>query len=147
MVGIESRLGWYEKLDKPWWRPPPAVLGAVWTPLYALTAVAGARALDHTSGEQRRAFARSYALSLTLSAAWSSLFFGARSPRLALIDVAALDAANLDLLRRAWHADRPAAACLTPYVAWTAFTTALTAAVARRNRDPLTGPVASVAPR
>jgi tryptophan-rich sensory protein len=132
MVGIESRLDWYERLDKPRWRPPPAVFGAAWTPLYALAAVAGARALEHTSGQQRRAFARTYVISLVLSAAWSPLFFGARSPRLALADVAALDATNVDLLRRAWRADRLAAACLVPYVAWAAFATALSASVAPR---------------
>jgi tryptophan-rich sensory protein len=130
---VETRLDWYARLDKPRWAAPPAVFGVVWIPLYALTAVAGARALDHTAGEQRRAFARTYAVSLALSAAWSPLFFGARSPRLALAGVVALDAANLDLLRRARRADRTAAACLVPYVAWAAFATALTAAVARRN--------------
>jgi benzodiazapine receptor len=147
MTGLGSRLDWYGKLDKPRWGPPPAVFGAVWTPLYALVTVGGSRAIDRTSGQRRRAFTRTYAVSLALSAAWSPLFFGARSPWLALADVVALNAANIDLLRRAWHADRPAAAYLVPYVAWTAFVTALTAEIARRNRGSSAGPAAAVAPR
>jgi benzodiazapine receptor len=131
--GTESRLAWYAGLDKPRWAPPPALLGAGWAPLYALVTAGGARALDHTSGGPRRALARTYAVSLVLSAAWSALLFGARSPRLALADAAALDAATIELLRRAWRADRPAAACLLPYAAWTGFATAVTAAIARRN--------------
>jgi tryptophan-rich sensory protein len=135
-VDAESRLDWYDRLDKPRWGPPPALFGAVWLPLYSLIAVAAARALDHTSGAQRRGFARSYAVNLALNAAWAPLFFGARSPRLALADLTALDAATIDLLRRAWRADRVAATCLLPYVAWAGFATALTAAIARRNPDP-----------
>jgi TspO/MBR family len=43
---------------------------------------------------------------------------------------------NLDLVRRAWSADRISGACLVPYIAWTAFATALNAAIVRRNPDP-----------
>jgi tryptophan-rich sensory protein len=136
MAGTGSRLDWYARLDKPWWYPSPATLGTVWTPLYALTALAGARVIDRTSGGQRRAFARTYTINLLLSGAWSPLFFGARSPRLALADAAALDAVTLDLMRRAWRTDRPAAAYLLPYVAWTGYLTALTAAIVRRNPPP-----------
>jgi benzodiazapine receptor len=151
MAGTGSRLDWYLRLNKPRWRPSAAVLGAAWTPLYALTATAGARVIDRTSGEQRRAFIRTYAISLLLSGAWSPLFFGARSPRLALADAVALDAANLDLMRRAWRADRIAAAYLLPYVAWAGYATALTAEIVRRNPttegQPAAGPFTAVAAR
>ncbi|GAA1817564.1 tryptophan-rich sensory protein [Planosporangium flavigriseum] len=132
MADTQSRLTWYTTLDRPRWRPPPAVLGAAWTPLYALTMVAGARVLDRTAGAQRRPFARAYAASLVLGAAWSALFFGARSPRLALADAVVLNAANVSLLRHAWRADRLAAVELLPYVGWMAAMTAVTAAVATR---------------
>lgn len=54
--------------------------------------------------------------------------------RTALVEIAALDASNLGLLRRTWRADRLAATATVPYVLWTAFATALTAAIALRNR-------------
>jgi translocator protein len=137
LVGAAStdpRCDWYENLEKPSWQPPPEAFGLVWTPLYALIAVAGARVLDRTTGEERQAFRRAYARNLALNGAWTPLFFGAKAPVAALADVAALNVSNARLLRRAWRADRAAAACLAPYVAWTYFATALNTAIVRRNR-------------
>ena len=128
--------GWYRSLDKPAWQPPPAAFPAVWTPLYALIAVAGARGLDRTSGPQRARFAWAYGIDLALNAGWTVLFFRARSPRLALLEILALNAVNPGLLRRAWRADRVAGASLLPYAAWTGFATALNASLAARNPAP-----------
>lgn len=125
---------WYQSLDKPRWQPPPTAFPAVWTPLYALIAVAGARAIDRLHGTDRRQFRRAYAANLALNAAWTAIFFRARQPKLALLEILALDAANVALLRRAWHADRAAALALLPYVAWTGFATVLNAAIVSRNR-------------
>ncbi|MCK9902348.1 TspO protein [Parafrankia colletiae] len=125
---------WYRSLDKPAWQPPPAAFPVVWTPLYALIALAGSRALDSsTSTDQRARFRRWYGIDLALNAAWTPLFFRARRPRLALAEIVLLDAANVALLYRGWQADRPAGAALLPYVAWTGFATALNAAIAARN--------------
>jgi benzodiazapine receptor len=133
-LGSAPGSDWYRSLEKPRWQPPPAAFPAVWTPLYALIALAGARALDRLDGAQRQQFRRSYATNLVLNTAWTALFFRARKPTLALLEVLALDAANLALLRRAWRADRAAGVALLPYVAWTGFATALNAAIAVRNR-------------
>ncbi|GAB1692557.1 TspO/MBR family protein [Krasilnikovia sp. M28-CT-15] len=140
-AGTDPRSDWYEGLEKPSWQPPPRAFGLVWTPLYALIAVAGARVLDRTSGAERQAFRRAYAQNLALNAAWTPLFFAARAPVAALADVVALNVSNAYLLRRAWRADRTAAACLAPYVAWTYFATALNTAIVHRNRigEPLPG--------
>ena len=134
-LSTDPRSDWYAKLSKPSWQPPGPAFGAVWTPLYALIAVAGARVLNRTSGPERDGFRRAYTVNLALNAAWTPLFFGAKSPVAALVDVAALNVSNADLLRRAWRADRTAAACLAPYVAWTGFATALNAAIVWRNRS------------
>ncbi len=106
----------------------------VWTPLYGLIAIAGARALDRSEGPERAAFARGYALNLALNAGWTALFFGARRPGAALAEIAALNASNLVLLRRAARTDRAAGAALAPYVAWTLFATALNGAIVGLNR-------------
>jgi benzodiazapine receptor len=121
----------YRRLRKPRWQPPAATFGVVWPPLYALIAYAGARSLAAT--EDRAPLARSLAVNLALNTAWTPIFFRAHAPRLALATLAALNAANADLLRRCARADRRAAVALTPYVAWTAFATALNAAIAARN--------------
>jgi tryptophan-rich sensory protein len=124
---------WYRSLDKPAWQPPPAAFPAVWTSLYALIAIAGARALDRLPPPERSRFWRTYAVNLGLNAAWTAVFFGARRPKLALLEIAALNASNLALLRRAWQTDRLAGAALLPYVAWTGFATALNGSIAARN--------------
>jgi tryptophan-rich sensory protein len=131
-VATRPRDPWYRRLDKPSWQPPPRAFPLVWTPLYALIAFGGARALD-ASPARRGSFAAAYGANLALNAAWTAIFFGARRPRAALAEIALLNASNLDLLRRAWRADRLAAGALAPYAAWTAFATALNYAIARRN--------------
>ncbi|MEU8105345.1 TspO/MBR family protein [Nonomuraea muscovyensis] len=182
----DSRSPWYRKLRKPPWQPPPQAFGLVWTPLYALLAYAGARALTtastptrpapagagtgtprtetsgtetsgtETSGTEapqteasgaevsgagadvgvgRAGLAWAFAVNLALNTAWTPLFFAARSPRLAMLDILALNASNLVLLRRFLRADRRAGLALVPYVAWTAFATALNGAIVARNPD------------
>jgi benzodiazapine receptor len=125
---------WYRKLDKPSWQPPPAAFPIVWTTLYGLLAVAGARVLDRSPGPDRARFARAYATNLVLNAGWTAVFFGARAPRAALAEIALLNASNLALFNRARAVDRAAAAAIAPYVAWTAFATALNSSIAARNR-------------
>jgi benzodiazapine receptor len=78
-------------------------------------------------------FARAYTANLALNTAWSPLFFRAHRPWAAAAESAVLTASTADLVRRAWPVSRAAALVLTPYAAWTAFATALTVAIARRN--------------
>ena len=128
----DPRSGWYENLRKPAWQPPAPAYAIVWTPLYAMIAYAGARALSR-AGTARGRFARGFLADLALNAAWTPLFFRARRPRAALADVICLDIANALLIRRAWRADRVAAALLAPYAAWSMFATALNAEIVQLN--------------
>ncbi|BCJ46955.1 sensory protein TspO [Actinoplanes ianthinogenes] len=133
-LATDPKSAWYRTLRKPSWQPPPAAFPAVWTPLYALIAVAGARALDRSpDAAGRRAFGWTYGVDLGLNAAWTLLFFGAKRPRLALAEILALNAANVVLWRQAGRIDRLAGAALAPYVAWCLFATALNTAIVRRN--------------
>ncbi|MFI6257625.1 TspO/MBR family protein [Micromonospora zamorensis] len=126
---------WYQRLRKPTWQPPPVAFPLAWTPLYALIAVAGARVLDRTSEADRAAFTRAYALNLALNFGWSALFFKAQKPAVALAEIAALNASNFVLLRRASQTDPVAAVALAPYAAWTLFATALNGAIVRLNTN------------
>ncbi|MFD2767454.1 TspO/MBR family protein [Micromonospora eburnea] len=130
---------WYRGLRKPSWQPPPPAFPAVWTPLYALLAAAGTRALRRTTGKDRARFARTFGANLILNAGWPVLFFRARSPAAAFAEVVALDLTNAMLLRHAAKADRLMVAALTPYAAWTIFATALNAAIVVLNAGQ--GPV------
>jgi benzodiazapine receptor len=126
-------LDWYRSLDRPSWEPPQAAFPMVWTSLYALIAVGTGRALDRLSPAERTRFWRTFAINLGLNAGWSAVFFGARRPSLALVELMALNASNVALLRRAWRGDRRAGAALIPYVVWTGFATVLNGSIAARR--------------
>jgi tryptophan-rich sensory protein len=133
---------WYRSLDKPAWQPPKAAFPAVWTSLYAMIAFASARALDRMAPLDRSGFWRAYGVNLGLNAGWSVVFFGARRPSLALLEIAALNASNVALVRRAWRTDRLAGAALLPYLAWTGFATVLNGSIAARNSRQAEGGLA-----
>ncbi|MFI7609337.1 TspO/MBR family protein [Micromonospora sp. NPDC049366] len=134
-VATDPASRWYRRLRKPRWQPPPAAFPLVWTPLYALIAVAGTRTLNRTGGAERAAFTRAYALNLALNAGWTALFFRAHRPTAALAEIAALNVSNLVVLRRAARTDRFSGLALAPYAAWTAFATALNGTIVALNRD------------
>lgn len=137
-LGTDPSSASYRRLDKPRWQPPPQAFGPVWTALYADVAVTGAQTLTRLQATgrctERRGFARALSVNLVLNAGWSWLFFRARRPWAAAADSALLTASSLDLVRRAGRADAGTGRALVPYPAWCAFATALTVAIARRNR-------------
>lgn len=126
---------WYRTLRLPSFQPPGWAFGAVWTPLYATIAWSAARALAATRDDPagRRSYVRALGTDLVLNAGWSWTFFRAHRPRVALAEVAALDAANVALVRETARHDRAAAALLAPYTAWCGFATVLSGAIARLN--------------
>jgi tryptophan-rich sensory protein len=118
---------WYDALDKPPFTPPSAAFPIAWTTLYILMAVAGYR-VSH----DRRAISF-WGVQLALNAAWSPIFFGLRSPGLALIDIVALLAMIALATREAARVDKPAAWMMAPYLGWVTFATLLNAEIVRRN--------------
>ncbi|HCX85270.1 MAG TPA: TspO protein [Micrococcales bacterium] len=135
-IGTKPRSDWYLGLRKPDWQPPSSAFAPVWTTLYGLVAVASARVLDREEDEaQRRRFAVALGINLTLNAGFSWVYFAAQRQRAALGVQLALIASTADLIHRAARVDTPAAAMLTPYLAWDAFATVLNAEVARLNPD------------
>jgi tryptophan-rich sensory protein len=121
---------WFRSLEKPSWYPPPQAFGIVWTGLYTGIAWAAGEVLTRTG---QGTFGRAYTANLVLNTAWTPVFFRAHRPWAAAAESAVLTASTVDLVRRAAHVSRPAAVVLTAYAAWTAFATALTVAIARRN--------------
>jgi tryptophan-rich sensory protein len=129
-VATDPDSQWFRSLDKPSWYPPPQTFGIVWTALYAGMAWAGGEVLAQ---REQQGFGRAFAANLVLNAAWTPVFFRAHRPWLAAAESAVLTTSTLDLVRRARQVSPPASAVLLPYAAWTAFATALTVAIARRN--------------
>lgn len=134
-LGTRPTSDWYLALRKPAWQPPPAVFGPAWSVLYALIAAGTATAMAEAGPPQRSGIERALWLNLGLNAGWSWLFFTARRPDLAFAEILLLNVSNVDLVRRTASAHRGAAAALVPYVAWTAFATALNGALWRGSDD------------
>jgi translocator protein len=122
--------GWYDRLDKPWWNPPDAAFGIVWTVLYVMMAIAGWLAWRQGGGWRTTG---PWALQLVLNLGWSVVFFGLRRPGWALAEIVVLLAAVAWATVAAWKVDRRAGLLLVPYLAWTAFAAALNTAIVVLN--------------
>lgn len=119
----------YARLDKPRWAPPASVFGPVWSALYAGNIAAGWRVYAAAPRARRLHLAQ-----LTLNAAWPWVFFSARDKRSSLAVIALLDAILASEVAVLSEEDRVAAALLTPYLAWSAFATALNGAVSQPSK-------------
>lgn len=122
--------GWFAALQKPSFQPPNWLFGPVWTILYVLIGIAGARLYLHApqSGAMRLWWAQ-----LVLNFLWSPAFFAFHQPALALLVVAALLVVLVALIGSALPRDRIAALLLVPYGLWVSFATLLNAAIVWLN--------------
>jgi len=111
---------WYDGLAKPSWTPPGRVIGAVWTVLDVLIAVASAWVWSR-SPETPRAYAAMLLVNLVLNAGWCWIFFAQRRPAAALVEIGLLELTCLGLIVLAARVSAPAAAMLAPYALWVAF--------------------------
>ncbi len=120
---------WYQALARPPFNPPDSVFAPVWTALFVAMAVAGWRVWRRAGLRRARGAFVAYALQLVLNLAWSALFFGLRSPALALLEIVFLLAAIVATGWLFWRVDRAAGLLFAPYAAWVAFATVLNAAI------------------
>jgi benzodiazapine receptor len=122
--------GWYMEIEKPSFNPPSTVFGPVWTVLYIMMGFAVG--LIWSNGSEDRQVRRGLALfgiQLLLNVLWSLLFFGLKSPGLALIDITLL-LITIVLCIRAFHPiDRWAAYLMVPYLLWVSFASILNASI------------------
>jgi translocator protein len=131
---------WFRALRKAPMQPPDRVFGPVWVVLYGLIAYSGWRIWNAPKTSRRDRALALWAGQLALNGAWTPLFFGARRPVAALIDVIALDATAVAYVTTARSVDRTAAIAFAPYLAWLGFATYLNGAIVARNPRPLLAP-------
>src|SRR6218665_3649520 len=83
LIGINNIPGdWYQSLQKPPFNPPNWIFGPVWTTLYVLIGIAGARMwIVRPTGTRMRLWFTQMALNFL----WSPIFFGMQSPIGALV--------------------------------------------------------------
>ena len=125
---------WYAQLKKPALTPPSWVFGPVWTSLYLMMAVAGWLVWRTPSEDKpREAALRAYWIQLALHVTWPLIFFHAKDPGWAFVEILFLIAALLiTMLRFAFFSLR-AAALLLPDLAWITYATFLTLRIWQLN--------------
>jgi translocator protein len=124
---------WYAALAKPSWTPPDWVFGPAWSLLFLLMAVAAWqvwRTVERRLAVMPLVF---FGIQLLLNAAWSVLFFGMKSPGLALLEIVLLWLAIVATLVAFRRRSALAGWLLAPYLAWVSFAVALNLAIWNLN--------------
>ncbi|MDM9619402.1 TspO/MBR family protein [Rhizobium sp. S96] len=130
-IGINNLPGeWYQSLAKPSFNPPNWIFGPVWSVLYVVIGIAGARTWlrGHLSVGMLI-----WACQMVLNFLWSPFFFGLQKPPVALAIILVLLVVVLAFIGNRWRADRVAALLFVPYAAWVGFATVLNASIAYLN--------------
>lgn len=131
LIGMLSGPGeWYRSLDKPVFNPPDWVFGPVWSVLYVLIGIAGARCWARRPAGLAM---QVWFAQLALNFAWTFAFFTLESLPLALAIALAMLAAILVFIRLSWRSDRLSAVLFIPYAAWVAFAALLNATIWQMN--------------
>ncbi len=123
---------WYPSLDKPSWTPSGATIGTVWTILYTFMGIAAWIVWRRGSGGRQRPLLI-YGVQLLLNVGWSALFFGLRSPGLALLEIGVLWIAILATTSTFYRVSKVAAALMVPYLLWVSFAGVLNALIWKMN--------------
>ena len=140
MTGAFFRPGeWYERLNKPSWRPPNRLFAPVWTVLYVMIAISGWLVWREAGFAGAALPLAVYALQLILNAAWTPLFFGLHRPDLGFVDIVLVWLSIVATIVLFVPISIAAALLLVPYLAWVTFATALNFAVWRLNLSAARG--------
>lgn len=123
LIGVANIPGnWYQSLNKPFFNPPNWIFGPVWTTLYVLIGLSGARTWLRAAGSANMQL---WFGQMALNFLWSPAFFGAESTILGLIVIIPLLLSIIAFIRMSWAPDRLSALLFLPYLAWVAFATLL----------------------
>jgi translocator protein len=132
--GIIFRPGeWYQRLDKPSWRPSDWLFAPVWTFLYATIALSGWLIWREIGFEGAMLPLSIFGIQLLLNAAWSPIFFGLHRIGWALVEMVLLWLSIVATIILFYPIHAAAAAVLVPYLCWVSFAFLLNLAVWRRN--------------
>ncbi|NTJ44270.1 tryptophan-rich sensory protein [Agrobacterium larrymoorei] len=131
LIGVNAVPGeWYQSLNKPFFNPPNWIFGPVWTTLYVMIAIAGARTwLSSRMGGRMQLWASQ----MLLNFLWSPLFFGMQSPEAALIVIIPMLICIIAFIVITSRRDRVSMWLFVPYAAWVSFATLLNGSIAYLN--------------
>ena len=124
---------WYATLNRPPLTPPNWVFSPVWTVLYITMAISIFSYYRSSSKSHVGWTSALLIVHLMTNFLWTYLFFGLRSPAMALIDIVVLDISLFVLICWFWKSSVFAGVILIPYFAWALFATYLNCGFYRLN--------------
>jgi tryptophan-rich sensory protein len=131
LIGVGNIPGaWYQSLAKPPFNPPNWIFGPVWTTLYVMIGIAGARTWL-SNGLRHRS--QLWLGQMVLNFLWSPVFFTLKSPVFALCIIVPMFALILAFIFANKRRDRISMWLFVPYAAWVAFATLLNASIVVLN--------------
>lgn len=125
---------WYATLNKPFFSPPNWIFAPVWTLLYLLMGVSLYLIWTHRGKKKQTREAIMYFLAqLACNFLWTPVFFGLKSPFLALIVIIIMWILIVFTIKRFYALSKTAGYLLIPYLSWVSFATMLNAAILLLN--------------
>lgn len=130
----DSITTWYAALNKPSFNPPDWIFGPVWIVLYILMGISLFIIWkeDLKNREVKAAFVI-FMIQLIFNAAWSLIFFGAKSISGGLVVIIVLWVLILITIIRFMKISRTAGIMLLPYLLWVSFATVLNFYILKLN--------------
>jgi len=120
---------WYSTLNKPFFNPPNWIFAPVWTTLYILMGVSLYLVLVAKTKKDKRVPITIFATQLVLNTLWSIIFFGLKSPLIALIEIIFLWITILFTIKQFNQISPISSYLLYPYLAWVSFASLLNLAI------------------
>jgi len=125
---------WFYALNKPFFNPPSAVFGPVWTLLYLLMGISLYLILRQTSSPLRTKAIIIFGVQLTLNFVWSFLFFKYRLLGIAFIEIILIWVSIVFMINSFYSVNKKAAYLQIPYLVWVSFATLLNGFIWVLNR-------------
>lgn len=125
---------WYPALEKPFFTPPNFIFAPVWTTLYILMGISlYLYLMTQQSVESKKRGVLIFLSQLISNTVWSFLFFGVRSPEMALIEIVLLWGIIAFLIYTFYRVNKKASYLLVPYLLWVAYAAFLNGAIVVLN--------------
>ncbi|MFH1715650.1 MAG: TspO/MBR family protein [Elusimicrobiota bacterium] len=125
---------WYVTLNKPSFNPPDWVFGPVWTFLYLCMGVSLYLVWKESDNNVINKAVIVFLIQLVLNSLWSILFFGVRSPFLALIDIIFLLIGIALCIILFYNISKLAGYLMMPYFLWVCFAAVLNTSLWLMNK-------------
>jgi translocator protein len=133
LFNIKAIPGWYRKIKKSRLNPPNKVFGPVWTILYLLMGVS----LYLIWGARYSLLSFPiiiFGIQLILNILWSAIFFGAKRPGFAFIEIILLWISIMATIIVLYPISHLASYLLIPYLLWVSFASIINFDIWRLNR-------------